>query len=137
MIDASPCDLHRAQPHGGLVEKQDGGRADQGARDLDAVLLAIRQIAGHATGLLAQAKAGQKVHRPRDLLGLCSTGGRQRQRRSGEPVAQTRMRAEENIFQCAQIGKNPHVLEYASESLSRNPVRGAAGKLDVAQPCCS
>ena len=108
----------RVQAGGGLVEAEQRGLGAHRARDLEAALIAIGQIAGGVVGAVEQPDALQPQRRQIDRALFRRAPGRradQAEKRQSRRPHQRVVLRHHQVFQRGHAGKQPDVLEGARD----------------------
>ena len=114
----------RVQAGGRLVQHEQARLGDHAARDLQASLVAVGQVAGLAVGELAQAHEVQPLRRARQRIGFRLAIGLELEQARQQARLDLGVLGDQQVFQHGQLLEQAHVLERAHQPVARDLVAG-------------
>src|SRR6266542_3404075 len=115
-----------------LVEQQQARLGPERARQLEAPLIAVRQVARDLVGVTPQAHALQQRLGALTELALDLTEARAAGEDIPEPEADARVHAHEHVLDRGHVGEEPDVLERAADPERRDLIGAEAAERDAA-----
>ena len=108
---------------GGFVQRQQRGVSGQRARDFEATLIAIGEIARELIGVTRNAAVVEQLVRAAFNRGLFAARARAAQHRAQHARVRAHVTPDHDVFQRGHVGEQADVLERARDPGVRHHVR--------------